>query len=85
MYSLGATLVRPGGDVVTALVRKTNLNRDGSGSGAAAVNEIKNFEVQYSRSLWRGQIGVGLGYDDASSVAASDSDVRGFVSWRQPL
>ena len=85
MYSLGATLVRPQGDTVNALLRKTNLNRDGGNNFlSSGPVEIKNIELQYSRALWSGQLAVGLGYDDASNDAVS-SDVRGFLNWRQPL
>lgn len=86
MYSLGGTLVRPKGDVITALVRTTDLNRDGGGNFVSAVPaEINNLEVSYERDFWRGRFVVGLGYDDASALGASNSDVRGFLSWRQPL
>jgi hypothetical protein len=86
MYSLGATLVRPAGDVVSALVRKTNLNRDGGGNFVSPVPvEIKNVELRYTRELWSGELGVGLGFDDATAPSDSSSDVRGFLTWRQPL
>ncbi|MCB1623527.1 MAG: capsule assembly Wzi family protein, partial [Pseudomonadales bacterium] len=85
MYSLGATLVRADGDAVNVLVRRSDLNRDnGSNFVAAGPVEIQNVELQYSRALWTGKMSIGLGYDDASDAAAS-SDIRGFVSWRQPL
>ncbi len=86
MYSVGGTLVRAGGDVVTALVRKTHLDRDGGGNFlVSGTTEIQNVELQYARALWRGQLGVGVGFDDSSEPNTSGSDVRGFVSWRQPL
>jgi hypothetical protein len=86
MYSVGGTWVRPKGDVVSALVRKSNLDRDGSGNFlVAGTTEIRNVELQYSRALWRGQVGVGVGFDDVSGANDSGSDVRGFVAWRQPL
>lgn len=85
MYSLGATLIRPGGDAINALLRETHLNRDGGGNFVAAVPAtIRNVELQYSRALWTGQIQLGVGYDDADDNSVS-SGARGFVSWRQPL
>ena len=70
--------IRDRGDTVNALLRKTNLNRDGGNNFlSSGPVEIKNIELQYSRALWSGQLAVGLGYDDASNDAVS-SDVRGF-------
>jgi len=83
MYSLGGTLVRPGGDVVSFLARKVELNRDGTGEHTISdvPLDLYNVELRYSRSFGVGRLSLGAGYDD--SPAASGSDVRGFLTWQQ--
>lgn len=83
MYSLGGTLVRPGGDVVSFLARRVELNRDGTGSHAISdvPHALYNVELRYSRSFRAGRLGLGVGYDD--QPAASGSDARGFLTWQQ--
>ncbi|MBV6417024.1 MAG: hypothetical protein CMLOHMNK_01657 [Steroidobacteraceae bacterium] len=79
MYSLGALLVRPAGDSLSLLVRKVELGR------GAAANDVRNVEVQYNRAFARGELRLGLGYNDFRIEPADGSDFTGFVEWRQGL
>ncbi|MGD9597539.1 MAG: capsule assembly Wzi family protein [Steroidobacteraceae bacterium] len=78
MVSLGALLVRPAGDALSVLVRKVELNR-----GGAASNDLKNIEVEYNRAFARGELRLGLGYNDFDIEPADSADVTGFIEWRQ--
>jgi hypothetical protein len=85
MYSLGAILVRPKGDVLSLTLRHAEINRDGGGNHAisAAPLDVDNVELRYSREFGFGRVSLGVGYDDRSSVSVDDSTVRGFLSWQQ--
>lgn len=88
MYSLGAVLVRPGGDMLSLLVRKVELNRGGFTPDSvhtisASPNELKNLELQYNRPFARGELRLGLGYNDYEIEPADAADVTGFIEWRQ--
>ena len=88
MYSLGAVLVRPGGDMLSLLVRKVELNRggftpDSRHTVSASPNELKNLELQYNRPFARGELRLGLGYNDYEFEPADAADVTGFIEWRQ--
>ncbi len=80
MYSLGSLLVRPNGDSLSVLLRKVELNRDG-----AASNRLKNIEVQYNRPFARGELRLGLGYNDFDIEPADGADFTGFIEWRQGI
>ena len=88
MYSLGAVLVRPGGDSFSLLARKVELNRGGTAPDAAHTaspgpNELKNLELQYNRPFARGELRLGLGYGDRDIEPADSTDLTGFIEWRQ--
>ena len=78
MCSVGALVVRPAGDTLSALVRKAELDR-----GGAVPNELRNVEVQYNRAFARGELRLGLGYNDFDLEPAEGADFTGFVEWRQ--
>lgn len=88
MYSVGALLVRPGGDSLSLLARKVDLNRGGTAPDMAHTissgpNELKNLELQYNRPFPRGELRLGLGYNDYEIEPEDGSDVTGFIEWRQ--
>jgi len=88
MYSLGALLVRPAGDSLRLLLRKVELNRGGAVPDtvhtiSAAPNDVKNVELQYNRPFARGELRLGLGYNDYEIEPEDGSDVTGFIEWRQ--
>lgn len=78
VYSLGMLLVRHAGDTLSLLARRVELSR-----GGAAANELKNVEVQYNRAFARGELRLGLGYNDFDIEPADGADVTGFIEWRQ--
>lgn len=84
MYSLGALLNRPNGDHLSLTLRRIELNRDG---GEHAISEVPrdfdNVELRYSRTLGRGNVKIGIGYDESSATGDSGSGFRGFVSWQE--
>lgn len=83
MYSLGGTLVRPSGNLVSFVARRVELNRDGTGSHtiSTASVDLYNVELRYSRVFGAGRLSLGAGYDDFP--AASHSGARGFMTWQQ--
>ncbi|MBV6422325.1 MAG: hypothetical protein NAOJABEB_00103 [Steroidobacteraceae bacterium] len=90
MYSLGVLLVRPAGDALSVLVRKTELNRGGAmpepaHTLSATPNEVRNVEVQYNRAFARGELRLGLGYSDFDTEPVEGADLTGFIEWRQGL
>jgi hypothetical protein len=78
MYSLGAQLVRPAGDTVSVLLRKADLAR-----GTPAPNRLRGVEVEYNRPFARGELRLGLGYNDFDLEPAEGADLTGFIEWRQ--
>ncbi|MFO1509898.1 MAG: capsule assembly Wzi family protein [Steroidobacteraceae bacterium] len=78
MYSLGALLVRPAGDTVSVLLRKADLAR-----GTPTPNRLRGVEVEYNRPFARGELRLGLGYNDFDLEPAEGADFTGFVEWRQ--
>jgi hypothetical protein len=84
LYSLGAILSRPNGDVASLTWRRLELNRDG---GAHAISDnpldVDNVELRFSRAFSIGTVRVGVGFDDPRGRSAEDGKVRGFVSWQQ--
>lgn len=87
MVSLGALLVRSNGDSLSALLRRSDLNRGGASQDEAgnpiARSVLKNVELQYNRAFARAGLGLGVGLDDHDGPSASGSDVRVFLRWRQ--
>jgi hypothetical protein len=83
MYSAGASLVRPGGDALSLLVRRVELNRDGGSHAISALPfDFNNVELRYSKNFEWGRVGVGVGHDDADGLGQT-SRLRGFLSWQQ--
>ncbi|MEO8064335.1 MAG: capsule assembly Wzi family protein [Pseudomonadota bacterium] len=83
-YSLAGLLNRPNGDVLSLLLRRLELNRDGGPHAISPVPlDLDNVELRYSRAFGFGKIGFGLGYDDRTSTADSGTNVRGFLTWQQ--
>lgn len=94
MASLGALLVRAGGDSFSFLARKVQLNRGGLSLDPAHTvspsrRTLMNLELQYNRAFARGELGVGVGVDDfeksAGPLSGNGSNPRGFVRWRHNL
>jgi len=88
MFSVGALLVAASGDSWSVLARKVELNRDERASDpthtvSPSRNELKNLELQYNRAFARGELGVGLGFDDYGGPLRGGSELRGGVQWRQ--
>lgn len=88
MYSVGAVLVRPGGDSLGLLVRKAELNRGGAAPDPAHTaspwpNELKNLELQYNHPFTLGELRLGLRYSDYDVELADTPDFTGFIEWRQ--
>jgi hypothetical protein len=84
MFSLAGLLTRSNGDVMSLLIRRVSLNRDG---GEHAISEVPldldNVELRYSREFGAGKVSVGLGYEDPAITADSSSGVHGFAMWQQ--
>lgn len=89
MYSVQGLLVRPNGDSVSLLVRRSELNRDGELDSAHTVSpsggKVDNVEVEYNRGLKHGRLRFGAGYDEHKDAASTDNEFRGFIEWRQNL
>jgi hypothetical protein len=85
MFSVAGLLTRSNGDVLSVVVRRAELNRDGTGTHAISdvPADLDNVELRYSREFGFGKVGVGLGYDDLTSSAADDSKVRAYMTWSQ--
>jgi hypothetical protein len=83
MYSVGVVLTRPDGDVLSLIVRRVDLNRDG---GVHAISDVPldldNVELRYSRLFGIGKIVVGVGYDRGAPTESS-TELRGNVTWEQ--
>ncbi len=84
MFSLGAVLVREGGDFASVTARRVTFNRDGTGDHAfgAVPFELDNVELRYSRVFGFGSLSVGVGYDHPD-ISVADSGVRAFVTLQQ--
>jgi hypothetical protein len=87
MHSIGALLARPGGSSWTVRARRVELNRGGvrpepGHTTSHAGDRLKDLELQYNRGFARGDLGVGLGFEDIDSAQAA-AELRGFVQWRQ--
>jgi len=85
MFSVAGHLTRSNGDVLSILVRRAKLNRDGAGTHAISEvpADLDDVELRFSREFGFGKVGVGLGYDDLTSSAAEDNNVRVFMTWSQ--
>jgi hypothetical protein len=86
MYSAAAQLVRPAGGSWRLLLRRIELNRAGSVPDTAhttspASDELENAELQYNHAFTRGELRLGVGYDQR--VAQRRSAASGFIEWRQ--
>lgn len=78
MLSMGAVLVRPGGDSLTLLVRDVDLAR-----GSDAAHGLRNAQVQYNREFAYGQLRLGAGYNDyETETEENSSGFTGFLEWR---
>jgi Capsule assembly protein Wzi len=83
-YSLAGLVNRPNGDVLSVLLRRLEINRDGGPHAISAVPlDLDNVELRYSRVFGFGKVSVGLGYDDRTSTLDSGTSVRGFLTWQQ--
>jgi hypothetical protein len=94
MYSAAGLLVRPNGDTWSVLARKVDFNRGGPvdllHQFSPVPVELKGIEIQYNRAfkigaIDRGQIQVGVAFEDAEGPVRNDADLRGYVLWRQGL
>ena len=85
MFSLAGLLTRNNGDVLSVVLRRAKVNRDGTGVHAIseAPADLDNVELRYSKVFGIGKVSIGLGYDDLSSPVESGSDVRASLSWQQ--
>jgi hypothetical protein len=84
-YSLAGLMNRPNGDVLSVLVRRLEINRDGGAPHAISSSpvDLDNVELRYSRVLGFGKVSIGIGYDDRTATSDSGTTVRGFVVWQQ--
>jgi hypothetical protein len=84
MFTMGAILSRPDGDVWSLTVRSAKLNRDGGEHALSDVPaDLDNVELRYSRGLGAGSVTAGLGYLDSSISDGSNSRLHGFLTWQQ--
>jgi hypothetical protein len=84
MYTLGGILTLARGDVVSATLRRVELNRDGGPHSISEVPlDVDNVELRYSRGGDLGTFSLGIGYNDPANLAESSSGVHGFVTWQQ--
>jgi hypothetical protein len=85
MFTLAGLLTRDNGDVLSVVLRRAKLNRDGTGTHAISEvpADLDNVELRYSRVFGFGKVSLGLGYDDMSSTVESSSDFRAYLSWQQ--
>ncbi|MFK7886944.1 MAG: capsule assembly Wzi family protein [Gammaproteobacteria bacterium] len=84
---LGATWRGVGGQGVSAMLRKVDVNRgtrtDLPHQISAQPSEIDNIEVTYYRELFDGLVEIGVGVDRVSILDQdSDTETRAFVQWR---
>jgi hypothetical protein len=85
MYSVGGILNRPDGSSWSLLVRRVELNRDGSGTHAISdvPVDLDNVELRYSRDLGSGNVIVGVGSDSGQLPSNKSAALRGFLIWQQ--
>jgi hypothetical protein len=85
MYSLAGLLTRPSGDVISVLLRRTEVNRDGSGSHAISTvpRDLDNVELRYSRVFGFGKVMVGAGLEKRGEDSGSGSNAHAYISWQQ--
>jgi hypothetical protein len=86
-YSLGATFTTHGGDLWSATLRTSRLNRDDEGD---VRNTVASFPTDYNavEAGWRGKlfgesVAVDLGVESTEPVRGGDREVEpfGFVRW----
>jgi hypothetical protein len=86
-YALGATYTMPGGELWSATLRTSRLNRDDYGDvhNTVAANPTDYSAVELGwRGKWLGQnFDVDLGVESTEPVTGGQSDIRvfGFVGW----
>ncbi|HUQ11802.1 MAG TPA: capsule assembly Wzi family protein [Steroidobacteraceae bacterium] len=84
MSTVAGLLTRANGDVLSATVRRVELNRDGHEHVLSSVPlDVDNVELRYSRALGAGRFSVGVGYEHPAVSPASGSRVHGFAVWQQ--
>lgn len=75
MYSFAMLLNRENADVVSLVVRRVELNRDGGPHAISDVpRDLDNVELRLSRVFGAGKLSVGFGYEES---------VQGFLMWQQ--
>ena len=85
MTSVAGLLTRPGGDVVSVRVRRTELNRDGTGDHAisSVPQDAYNVELRYSRMFGIGKVSIGADFEDRSPDTDPGEDIHAFLTWQQ--
>ncbi len=85
MYSLAGLLTRPSGDVISVILRRTEVNRDGTADHAISTvpRDLDNVELRYSRTFGFGKVMVGAGFEERGEDSGSSSNAHAYISWQQ--
>jgi hypothetical protein len=85
--ALGISLVRGDGSSWEVAAQNADVNREGANSVHSVEREaarIRSADLYHRRSLWGGELGLAVGYEERDRQAGDDeSGLRGFVQWKR--